>query len=85
MYRINEIQRLNEAELQNGIEVGHGSWHDEYNDSAWIFIGGLSYDLTEGDILQIFSQFGPSSKTIKDILCFLFFISILIDMVKLKS
>lgn len=34
------------------------SWHDQYKDSAWIFIGGLNYDLTEGDVLAVFSQYG---------------------------
>lgn len=34
------------------------SWHDEYKDSAYIFIGGLDYDLTEGDVLAVFSQYG---------------------------
>lgn len=29
---------------------------DQYKDSAWIFIGGLPYDLTEGDVITIFSQ-----------------------------
>ena len=57
MHRIREIQKLNENELDRGIEVGHGSWHDEYRDSAWIHIGGIPYNLNEGDILQIFSQF----------------------------
>ncbi len=27
-------------------------------DSAWIFIGGLPYDLSEGDIICVFSQYG---------------------------
>lgn len=35
-----------------------GSWHDEYRDSAYIFIGGLDPALTEGDVITIFSQFG---------------------------
>jgi len=34
------------------------SWHWEYKDSAWIFIGGLPYDLTEGDVICVFSQYG---------------------------
>lgn len=41
----NELDRKNKT-----------SWHDQYKDSAWIFIGGLPYDLTEGDIICIFSQ-----------------------------
>lgn len=35
-----------------------GSWHDEYKDSAYIFVGGLNFDLTEGDVVTIFSQYG---------------------------
>lgn len=29
-----------------------------YKDSAWIFIGGLSFDLSEGDVIAVFSQYG---------------------------
>lgn len=32
--------------------------HDQYKDSAYIFVGGLDYDLTEGDVVTIFSQYG---------------------------
>lgn len=38
--------------------MGGSSWHDQYKDSAYIFIGGLPSELTEGDVLTIFSQFG---------------------------
>ena len=34
------------------------SWHTDYRDTAWIYIGGFPYDHTEGDILTVFSQFG---------------------------
>ena len=34
------------------------SWHDQYKDSAWIFVGGLNFELTEGDLLAVFSQYG---------------------------
>jgi RNA-binding motif X-linked protein 2 len=34
------------------------SWHADYRDTAYIYIGGLPFELTEGDILTIFSQFG---------------------------
>ena len=49
------IQKLNQRVLELGI-VGKKSWHDEYKDSAWVFIGGLPYDLSEGDIVCVFSQ-----------------------------
>ena len=34
------------------------SWHNMYKDSAWIFIGGLNYELNEGDVITVFSQYG---------------------------
>ncbi|EPB71789.1 hypothetical protein ANCCEY_09124 [Ancylostoma ceylanicum] len=48
--------KLNESELKLGISGDLGkSWHQKYKDSAWIYIGGLPYDLTEGDIITVFS------------------------------
>ncbi|KAG1868182.1 hypothetical protein C8R48DRAFT_702721 [Suillus tomentosus] len=52
---VREINKINERELELGIS---GSWHDEYKDSAYVFIGGLHFDLTEGDVITIFSQYG---------------------------
>lgn len=34
------------------------SWHAAYRHSAYIFCGGLPFDLTEGDLIVVFSQFG---------------------------
>ncbi|EKX38457.1 hypothetical protein GUITHDRAFT_48511, partial [Guillardia theta CCMP2712] len=34
------------------------SWHANYADSAYIYVGGLDYRLTEGDVITIFSQYG---------------------------
>ena len=34
------------------------SWHTDYRDTAYIYVGGLSFDLTEGDVVTIFSQYG---------------------------
>eukprot|EP00232_Nephroselmis_pyriformis_P006232 CAMPEP_0182892302 /NCGR_PEP_ID=MMETSP0034_2-20130328/23795_1 /TAXON_ID=156128 /ORGANISM="Nephroselmis pyriformis, Strain CCMP717" /LENGTH=152 /DNA_ID=CAMNT_0025025975 /DNA_START=39 /DNA_END=494 /DNA_ORIENTATION=+ len=34
------------------------SWHAKFAKSAYIFAGGLSFDLTEGDILAVFAQYG---------------------------
>lgn len=53
---VREIERINKAELSRGGQGG--SWHDQYKDSAYIFIGGLDSQLTEGDVITIFSQFG---------------------------
>jgi RNA-binding motif protein, X-linked 2 len=32
--------------------------HDDFKDSAYIFVGGIPYELTEGDIICVFSQYG---------------------------
>ncbi|KAF5280065.1 hypothetical protein FQR65_LT15102 [Abscondita terminalis] len=49
------IKKLSEQELRANVK---SSWHDQYRGSAWVFIGGLPYDLTEGDVIAIFSQYG---------------------------
>ncbi|OAQ33583.1 RNA-binding domain-containing protein [Linnemannia elongata AG-77] len=56
---VKEIQRLNAREAT--LSTSHsqtGSWHEQYKDSAHIFVGGLPYHLTEGDIICVVSQFG---------------------------
>ncbi|KIY52610.1 hypothetical protein FISHEDRAFT_22798, partial [Fistulina hepatica ATCC 64428] len=53
---VKEINRINEHELQLG--ASGASWHDDYKDSAYIYVGGLNTELTEGDVLTIFSQYG---------------------------
>ncbi|KAL6309785.1 hypothetical protein BKA93DRAFT_821503 [Sparassis latifolia] len=52
---VREINKINELELNLNTT---GSWHDDYKDSAYIFVGGLHSDLTEGDVIAIFSQYG---------------------------
>ncbi|CAH1127871.1 unnamed protein product [Ceutorhynchus assimilis] len=52
---IKNVVKLSQQDLHN---PGKTSWHDQYKDSAWIYIGGLPFDLTEGDIICIFSQYG---------------------------
>lgn len=49
------VKKLSEQELSFGMKT---SWHDQYKQSAWIFVGGLPFDLTEGDIICVFSQYG---------------------------
>ncbi|KAI5096876.1 RNA-binding motif protein, X-linked 2 isoform X1 [Silurus meridionalis] len=55
--KVKLINELNEKEAHLGIKDSV-SWHSEYKDSAWIFIGGFPYELTEGDIICVFSQYG---------------------------
>ncbi|CAF9925095.1 hypothetical protein IMSHALPRED_006374 [Imshaugia aleurites] len=57
MNTIREIQNLNKRELENGVST-EASWHADYRDTAYVYIGGLPFDLSEGDILTIFSQYG---------------------------
>lgn len=54
---VKNIQKLSERELELGVNFKH-SWHQQYRDSAWIFIGGLNFELSEGDIICVFSQYG---------------------------
>jgi len=55
---INEIQRINDLELEKGLTNTSGSWHTKYKDSAWVYVGNLSLNLTEGDIICVLSQYG---------------------------
>ncbi|GAA5977419.1 hypothetical protein JCM5350_004682 [Sporobolomyces pararoseus] len=55
MNQIQQIQRINQQELDSGATA---SWHDQYKDSAYINVGGLPFNLTEGDVIAIFSQYG---------------------------
>uniref|UniRef100_A0A6I8P0A3 RNA-binding motif protein, X-linked 2 n=1 Tax=Ornithorhynchus anatinus TaxID=9258 RepID=A0A6I8P0A3_ORNAN len=55
--KVKLINELNEREATLGVAESV-SWHSEYRHSAWIFLGGLPYELTEGDVLCVFSQYG---------------------------
>lgn len=56
---IQEINRINHEELRRGIVGGRaGSWHQQYRESSYVYVGGLSYELSEGDVLCVFSQWG---------------------------
>ncbi|KAM3511124.1 hypothetical protein MY11210_005241 [Beauveria gryllotalpidicola] len=57
MNQIRAIQALNRKEIENGISP-EASWHTDYRDTAYVYFGGLPYELSEGDIITIFSQFG---------------------------
>lgn len=55
MNNIREVLRLNEKELENDTPFDC-SWHQTYKDCPWIYFGGISPELSEGDIICMFSQ-----------------------------
>jgi len=57
MNNIRAIEALNQRELDAGIPPS-ASWHTDWADTAYVYIGGLPYELSEGDIITIFSQYG---------------------------
>lgn len=57
----NQASLLNSKELSKGIK-DNTSWHDSYKNSPHIYIGGIPFELNEGDILTVFAQFGKISK-----------------------
>ena len=57
MNKIRAIQELNKREIENGISPS-ASWHVDYRDTAFVYFGGLPFELSEGDVITIFSQFG---------------------------
>ncbi|ERN15726.1 hypothetical protein AMTRI_Chr07g26300 [Amborella trichopoda] len=54
---VKQIQKITSTEASFGVSE-EASWHAKYRDSAYIFIGGIPFDLTEGDLLAIFAQYG---------------------------
>lgn len=54
---VKRIQNINSKEAALGISE-EASWHAKYKDSAYVFVGGIPFDLTEGDLLAVFAQYG---------------------------
>ncbi|KAG2329765.1 hypothetical protein Bca52824_000945 [Brassica carinata] len=55
--QIKWTQAINAKESDLGISE-EASWHSKYKNSAYIYAGGLAFDLTEGDLLAVFAQYG---------------------------
>lgn len=58
MNKVETIRKLNESELELGIAGTSASWHEKYIHCSAIYVGGLHLQLTEGDLLEIFEQYG---------------------------
>lgn len=57
MNSVRAVQQLNKRELESGVNP-EGSWHTDYRDTAFVYIGGLPFELSEGDVITICSQYG---------------------------
>ena len=62
MNSIREVQSINEEELKLGIAGTRASWHSKYAKSAWIYVGNVGYELVEGDVICVLSQYGEIGK-----------------------
>ena len=49
MNKIRDVERLNQVELESGVSL-QGSWHWASRASNYVFVGGLPFELTEGDL-----------------------------------
>jgi RNA-binding motif X-linked protein 2 len=56
--RSKEISKLRDLDLQRGIFEVSQSFHSEFRDSAWIIVRNLAFQLSEGDIMTVFEQYG---------------------------
>lgn len=55
--QIKNTQKATRAEIELGIG-DKSSWHSRFKHSVYVYAGGLPFELTEGDILAVFSQYG---------------------------
>ncbi|XP_006650827.1 zinc finger CCCH domain-containing protein 25 [Oryza brachyantha] len=55
--QVKRTQVINQKEALLGIGED-ASWHAKFKDSAYVFVGGIPFDLTEGDLLAVFAQYG---------------------------
>eukprot|EP00271_Cylindrocystis_brebissonii_P019884 TRINITY_DN631_c0_g1_i1.p1 TRINITY_DN631_c0_g1~~TRINITY_DN631_c0_g1_i1.p1 ORF type:complete len:452 (+),score=119.98 TRINITY_DN631_c0_g1_i1:662-2017(+) len=55
--QVKNTQKITAREIASGASE-EASWHAKYKDSAYIFVGGLPFTCTEGDLLAVFAQYG---------------------------
>lgn len=54
---VKRIQNINSKEASLGISED-ASWHAAYKESAYVYVGGIPFDLSEGDLVAVFAQYG---------------------------
>lgn len=55
--QVKNTQKITRAEFVSGVSES-ASWHAKYKHSAYVFVGGLDFELTEGDVLAVMAQYG---------------------------
>lgn len=55
--QIKNTQKITRQEFLTGVSEA-ASWHAKYKHSAYVYAGGLNFELTEGDLLAVFAQYG---------------------------
>lgn len=59
---MNALTQIRNTQLASKKEIELGlldsSWHDRFKHSAYVYVGGLPFEITEGDILAVLSQYG---------------------------
>ncbi|XP_004294254.1 PREDICTED: zinc finger CCCH domain-containing protein 25 [Fragaria vesca subsp. vesca] len=55
--QVKNLQKINATEARLGISED-ASWHATFKHSAYVYAGGLPFDLTEGDLVAVFAQYG---------------------------
>ena len=57
MNTIKQINQINQKELNSQTSY-KSSWHYDYRDTNYLYIGNIPYNLTTKDLIIIFSQYG---------------------------
>jgi len=76
---VKRTQNINAREAALGIGE-QASWHTKYKDSAYVFVGGIPFDLTEGDLLAVFAQYNNSFNSIHQLSLSLSLLTIFINL-----
>ncbi|RCK60793.1 U2 snRNP component ist3 [Candida viswanathii] len=57
MNTVKQINQINQKELNSNTPY-KSSWHYDYRDTNYIYIGNIPFNLAEQDVIIIFSQYG---------------------------
>lgn len=58
MNKIRQINQINQKELASKSTTYKSSWHYDYRDTNYVYIGNIPYSITRNDLLVMFSQYG---------------------------